>query len=417
MSWTRHLMTLTVVALLSALLVSPVVAQSSSTGGQQAQAPKQNAKQSISAADIEKAARTAVASGDDEDSVAAPPPIAWEFSSGTAQPMSLGPPAPLGAPQDAGEEAPEDSSGTDPSVLGYKFMPYYRFMEVDTGQKAEDPENPDAPSPIGSSGIQDHRFITLFGMIPLNKSRSFAMAYEWPMIFSRNLPPNFQGAPPVPPGFPSGIPPSEGAVVTGFNDVLLRFVYIAKSWRGRRANGTPKSFTVGFGSDFVFPFATDPRIGSEKYQMAPMGLFVWKPLPFFFVANLYFHYFSYASTNEGEDRPDIHFGFMRTFLNFSFKNGTYFLPEFQTMLDYKNDNVWVMMMPEVGAVIRPGLIVYVKPGVGLFHEVGEPRWSAEVGMRIFFDRPWPPGPPGGNNDTALQSAMNDARTRGAPRRR
>lgn len=65
--------------------------------------------------------------------------------------------------------------------------------------------------------------------------------------------------------------------------------------------------------------------------------------------------------------------------------GWYVLPEFQPVYDWENTNFSFWIGPELGKMLKPGRIVYVKPGFGIDADEEERDWTFEVGFRWFFD--------------------------------
>ncbi len=64
--------------------------------------------------------------------------------------------------------------------------------------------------------------------------------------------------------------------------------------------------------------------------------------------------------------------------------GFYFLPEFQLILNLIDDRGETFIAPEVGYMLQPGRVVYVKPGWGVNPNRLERGWQFEIGTRIEF---------------------------------
>jgi hypothetical protein len=65
--------------------------------------------------------------------------------------------------------------------------------------------------------------------------------------------------------------------------------------------------------------------------------------------------------------------------------GWYLMPEFQPVYDWENTNFSFWVGPELGKVLAPGRIVYVKPGFGVDPDDEEREWTFGVGFRWFFN--------------------------------
>ncbi|MHC5119372.1 MAG: hypothetical protein ACYSOH_05050, partial [Planctomycetota bacterium] len=133
-----------------------------------------------------------------------------------------------------------DQTGTDPRDFSSKFMPYYRYTELENGVKVNE--------------------LSLFGMYAF--SPKFAMTFEWSVVkdmdYSSVLPnpPGGIGGP-IPPG---GISPpysdlSRSGSTTGFGDLNLRFFY-NYDWGGDYAE-EGKSWSLFPVVEFMLPTASD----------------------------------------------------------------------------------------------------------------------------------------------------------------
>ncbi len=279
--------------------------------------------------------------------------------------------------QQGGEEVADN--GTDPGSLGLKYMPYYRYTELD-------------------NGVIDSDALTLFTMVPIPITPFTALVFEWPVSKYRDYSALFtptgeligdpEGAAP---GLPGGVPLIEGVAgprllrqnVHGFGDFRIRLI---------QGVGKVQSLKTIFlaGGDIVMPWASDYTLSAGAYQLAPMFAHVTNFNPLSFLAVLHFYFFDVAQ-GTWKDEPfaqdaDIGFYLARIFFQKAWKSGYYFLPEAQVIYDTKVDeggfSLWIG--PEVGAVLGngPAITAYIKPGFGISPDPGERKWSVELGIRI-----------------------------------
>ncbi len=94
------------------------------------------------------------------------------------------------------------------------------------------------------------------------------------------------------------------------------------------------------------------------------------------------------------DRKDVSFYLGRWFLMFPLTppekgilGGIYALPEIQPLYDFEEDHFSFWVGPEIGKVLAPGRILYLKPGFGVDPDAkeGDRDWTFEVGFRWFLD--------------------------------
>ena len=79
-------------------------------------------------------------------------------------------------------------------------------------------------------------------------------------------------------------------------------------------------------------------------------------------------------------QPDAHFLTLHP-------SGIYALPEIQPIYNFEDDHVSLWVGPEIGKILSPGKIAYIKPGFGIDPDKGsgDRDWTFEVGFRWFFD--------------------------------
>lgn len=259
-------------------------------------------------------------------------------------------------------------NGTDPRDFASKFMPYYRYTEL-------------------KNGLQQSE-VVMFGLFSFSKK--FAMTYEIPLAMERDVNdtslknPNtgtcggsLSGG-----GFvlPNGLPAEGDCEETGVGDMNLRFMYRA----GHAAGG---DWLIG--TEMWFPTATNDVLGSEQFRLAPMVTYVrdmkiW-PAPGAFVALMNFYEFDVFGESS---RGDVSMYKGRWFVMMPLSpSGWYALPEFQPIYDFENKHFSLWVGPEVGKLLAPGRIAYIKPGFSYnpSSSKGDRDWTIEAGFRWFLD--------------------------------
>ncbi len=257
-------------------------------------------------------------------------------------------------------------TGTDPRDFAKKFMSYYRFTEL-------------------RNGLEQQEFV-LFGLLPF--SNKLAMTYEIPLAmerditetsaFKRGLPEIPGGGIPLPGNLP--VPLELDGKETGVGDMNLRFMY--------RTDWDFLGFDWLVGSEFVFPTASEDVLGSEQFVVKPMVVQVkdisaW-PAPGAFFALMHFYGFD-AWSDKRRENVDVYIG--RYFFMLPIHpSGIYMLPEVQAIYDFEADHFSAWIGPEVGKMLAPGRIFYVKPGFGIDPDKneGDREWTFETGFRYFF---------------------------------
>ena len=309
------------------------------------------------------------------------------FQGGGGQSGSGGDKAQGGAPPGGDEVA---DNGTNPASFGFKFMPYYRYTELDNGIKS----------------IED---LTLFALFPLEFISPFsAIVLEWPVRktfdagelaedFALNIldgisPGEFPGGLPFPCGPPACAGgdrklPVEAFVrgfdTSGFGDLRLRYL------QGIKMFGNPKqgkTTVLMVGLDVMFPTASDPILGDETYYGSPIFAHVHNLNQESFFAFLHFYFFDWAEKS-GAEQKDIGFYMGRYFFQKAWsESGYYLLPEVQVIYDSESDNDWsAMFLPELGKTFMAGgtaLSAYIKPGWGINADPTERSFSVEMGLRF-----------------------------------
>ncbi len=280
----------------------------------------------------------------------------------------------------AGEE-PKDKTGTDPRGFGNKFMPYYRYTEL-------------------KNNLEVHE-MTLFGMIAFDPQ--FAMTYELPIAkeidysnvrefqqLSAALPPGQGGGGPIT-GVPFDDLDLDGDVV-GMSDLGLRFFYKPQSLTGLQSSiGQGLTVTWMVGVEMMFPTATEDVLGNDAFIFSPLITVVHDTPTHGFFALMNFYDFD-VFKEDARENVSRYRG--RWFLMQPLSkpgpgllSGIYLLPEMQPVYDFEQGHLSFWIGPELGQIVAPGKIVYVKPGFGIDPErqKGDREYTFETGFRWFFD--------------------------------
>jgi hypothetical protein len=274
----------------------------------------------------------------------------------------------------------EDATGTDPRSFGSKFMPYYRFVELESNVEVN--------------------VLALFGMLRFDDS--VAMTYELPIMkeidYSQVEAFKAGSGGRLPPD-PNGDLPSGGIPIPdldpdgdeiGIGDLGLRLFYKNEALRASspfRENGSSELL---LGLETTVPTASEDVLGGKAWILSPFfAVVIDMPLHGFFAAMNFFDFSPVrdnSRNNTGRWRgrwfymqpltpPDLG----------PILGGWYLLPEFQPVYDWENTNFSFWVGPELGKMLKPGRIVYVKPGFGVDPDDEERDWTFEVGFRWFFD--------------------------------
>ncbi len=282
----------------------------------------------------------------------------------------------LTVPAVAQEEKVE--TGTDPRDFAPKFMPYYRFTELE-------------------NGLENHS-LTLFGLHAFKPN--FAMTYEIPLGYKNDVSGTALnngddtcgplGSFPPGPGLPPiQIPGVQGnCQETGMGDMNLRFMWSNKNW----------SFAGGdvlWALQVDLPTATQNFLGTEQVRLGPA--FIWvKDIPIWpgpgaFAALMNFYFFDVFGEDDVGD-TSMYVGRWFTMLPLSkpgpgLFDGLFILAEFQPIYDFENSHFSFWVGPEIGKVITKKNIFYMKPGWGADPDFlqGDRKFTFEIGWRYFMD--------------------------------
>jgi len=133
----------------------------------------------------------------------------------------------------------EDQTGNDPRAFSNKWMPLYRYTELDNGLIQRD--------------------VTAFGTVAFSKV--VGMFYELPLAQYRD----FSDVS----GLSAGVPTD----AIGVGDISLKFLFRPKALDftyGEPSEMNKKSGSVLFGTDFVLPTATDAALAGDAFVFAPI---------------------------------------------------------------------------------------------------------------------------------------------------
>jgi hypothetical protein len=149
----------------------------------------------------------------------------------------------------------EDATGTDPRSFSDKWMPYYRYTELENGMIQQD------LTAFGTFGFSSR--VGMFYEVPLAQYRDFSDV----------------------PGF------SPGTDAIGMGDIDLKFLWRSESLEFSYGKEGKKNASVLLGTDFVLPTATDDALAGDALLFAPIVAFVFD-MPFHgFAAMLNLYYF------------------------------------------------------------------------------------------------------------------------------
>jgi hypothetical protein len=252
------------------------------------------------------------------------------------------------------EAAESDSTGTDPRVFANKWMPYYRYSKLENGLTQHD--------------------VTAFGTIAF--SPVVGVFYELPFAQYRD----FSAVP--------GLPPGSDIDAIGMGDWNLKFLVRPRALDFHYGQGGEMSGSVLFGTEFVLPTATNDALGGDAFLFAPIvAVVVDMPFYGFFAAlNLYqFDVFKNSSAPDTSRYLGKWFYMQPLTPPGPWWGGLFLLPEFQPVYDFKGKEFSFWIGLEIGKIVAPGKIAYVKPGWGIKNSEQTDRESTvEVGFRWFF---------------------------------
>ena len=142
------------------------------------------------------------------------------------------------------------------------------------------------------------------------------------------------------------------------------------------------------GMDFVFPTATDDALAGNALLLAPIVALVMDLPLYGFVALLNLYFFDVYKTDAAPETSRYvgRWFFMQPLTPpGKWWGGFYLLPEFQPIYDFIANDFSIWIAPEVGKMLTPGKILYLKPGWGINNsEPTDRKFTVEAGYRWFF---------------------------------
>ena len=294
----------------------------------------------------------------------------------------------------------KDQSGNDPRDFTSKFMPYYRYTEL---------ENDVEVNELYMFGF--FAFNTRFGMtyeIPVAREIDYSDVSAFKTATAGGCPPSpgSGSLPPVGPlpGGGGGLPFSklecDGNSV-GLGDTILRFFLRPQSWEFSFGPKKDKGISWMPLLEFTVPTATEDVLGGDALIASP-GFAVAFDAPFNkppfslgFLALMNFYDFDAWKENDVGDtsryrgrwfwmqplsKPTPEFALFDT-------SGFYVMPELQPVYDFEEDHFSFWIAPELGKIAAPGHVFFIKPGFGIDGDAdkGDREFTIEVGYRYFFN--------------------------------
>jgi hypothetical protein len=245
-----------------------------------------------------------------------------------------------------------NKTGTDPRDFSLKWMPFYRYTELENGLIQQD--------------------LTAFVTVPFNPE--LGMFAEVPVARYRDFS-DVEGF-------------DEGTDAIGVGDIDLKFLWNPKALGFNYGKDGKKSGAWLFGTDFVLPTATDDALAGNALLFAPIvGVVMDMPLHGFF-AMLNIYYFDvYKKDTAPETSKFVGRWFYMQPLTPPGKwwGGLYLMPELQPIYDFETDDFSLWVGLEFGKMVAPGKIAYIKPGWGINNSEPTDRADTlEIGFRWFF---------------------------------
>jgi hypothetical protein len=252
------------------------------------------------------------------------------------------------------ETAQQDQTGTDPRVFANKWMPFYRYTELENGLTQHD--------------------LTAFGTMRF--SNRVGMFFEVPFARYRD----FSDVP--------GLPPDAESDAIGMGDIDLKFLMRPKALDFRYGTEGKMSGSVLLGTDFLLPTATDDALAGDAFVFAPIVAVVLDMPLHGFIAALNLYYFDVFKTDSAPQTSRYvgKWFYMQPLTRpGEWWGGVFLLPEFQPIYDFETDDFSLWIGVEFGKLLAAGRILYIKPGWGVKNsEAVDRKFTMEVGFRWFF---------------------------------
>ena len=245
-----------------------------------------------------------------------------------------------------------NKTGTDPRDFSLKWMPFYRYTELDNGLVQQD--------------------LTAFVTVPFTSK--LGLFIEAPVAQKRDF------------SDIAGVP--SGTDTIGVGDIDIKFLWNPEALGFKYGKDDSKSGAWLFGTDFVLPTATDDALAGNSLLFAPIvGVVVDMPFyGFFAMLNLYFvDVYKDASAPDTSKYVGRWFYMQPLTPPGKWWGGLYLMPEFQPIYDFEADDFSLWVGLEFGKMVAPGKIAYIKPGWGIDNSEPTDRGDTfEIGFRWFF---------------------------------
>ena len=252
------------------------------------------------------------------------------------------------------EVTEQDGTGNDPRAFANKWTPNYKYTKLENGLVQQD----------------------VYGSGTIAFTKNLGVMFEVPVAQYRD----FSGMQ----GLPEGAPQD----VIGTGDVSLKFLANLRGLDFFYGEGKKKSGTIIVGTDFVLPSASHPLLAGNSFKIAPIvGVVVDMPAHgFFAMLNLY--YFDVYKT-AAAPTTNMYVGrwfYMQPLTPPGKWWGmVYLMPEFQPVYNFETEDFSSWVGVELGKIIIPGQVAYIKPGWGISNSEQTDRASTlEFGWRYFF---------------------------------
>jgi len=248
----------------------------------------------------------------------------------------------------------QDQTGNDPRVFSNKWMPFYRYQELENGLTQQD--------------------LTAFGTVAFNPT--VGMFYELPLAQYRDL----SNVP--------GFPPDTESKALGMGNTSLKFLVRPRALDFHYGKEGSMSGSVLFGMDFVLPTATDAALGGDAFLFAPIVALVLDMPVHGFFAMLNLYYFDVYKTDSAPETSQYvgRWFYMQPLTPPGRWWGLFFvMPEFQPVYDFEAEDFSLWVGLEIGKIVAPGKVAYVKPGWGIDNtKLTDRKSTFEFGFRWFF---------------------------------
>jgi hypothetical protein len=248
----------------------------------------------------------------------------------------------------------QDGTGNDPRAFANKWTPNYKFSELENGLTQQ--------TVYGSGTVAFTRNLGVIFEVPVAQFRDFSEVE----------------------GLPEGTPQD----VIGTGDVSLKFLANLRSLDFFYGEGKKKSGTIVVGTDFVLPSASKSLLAGNSFKIAPIvGVVVDMPAHGF-LAMLNLYYFDVYKT-AAAPTTNMYVGrwfYMQPLTPPGKWWGmVYLMPEFQPIYNFETEDFSSWIGVELGKIIIPGQVAYIKPGWGMSNSEPTDRTTTlEFGWRYFF---------------------------------